>query len=288
MRGLGLIVAIATMLERASLFHGPRPPLAATASPAPGKTASVLARGRCSRFPVRGEPASPLSDPCMPVRPRPRAARVLPSMQRWFATVGSSFLLLVGALSAARADQPAPPEPAKTSEAAKPPERGEVGRARQGTCAQQGARGGESAGAGQGGRAGSGARYGPPATRPGRAWGTIAAALLFIPRKTVELIFPASGTTAGLIRDEQVVPRRGGALASVGEITIFPTIRRIAAEHERRRSCPRAHRSRWRRRWPSGSAVLTTSTARRAFVTRSPGRCRSSSTSRASTTSARD
>ena len=69
-------------------------------------------------------------------------------------------------------------------------------------------------------------------TRPSRAWGTLAAALLFIPRKTVELIFLASGTTAGLIRDEQVVPRVEDLLSPrSGAITIFPTI--FAASRQR-------------------------------------------------------
>ena len=64
-----------------------------------------------------------------------------------------------------------------------------------------------------------------PAVRPNRAWGAFAAALLFLPRKTVELIFLASGTAAGLVRDEQVVPRVEELLSpSSGAITIFPTL----------------------------------------------------------------
>jgi hypothetical protein len=61
--------------------------------------------------------------------------------------------------------------------------------------------------------------------QPNRAWGAFAAALLFVPRKMVELLFLASGTAAGLVRDEQVVPRVEELLAPrSGEITIFPTL----------------------------------------------------------------
>src|SRR5262245_6932886 len=46
-----------------------------------------------------------------------------------------------------------------------------------------------------------------PAREPGDGLREAASALLFIPRKTVEYLFLATGTAAGLVRDEQVVPR---------------------------------------------------------------------------------
>ncbi len=169
-------------------------------------------------------------------------------MPRRFALIGSLLLLFVGAPASARADEPAPvpkkvepakqadpikapdpikaseppktpeppkpPEPVKPVEAAKPPEPIKPAAPAKVLEPDQ-VRG-----------------MFRPAVHPGRVWGDIAAALLFLPRKTVELIFLASGTAAGLVRDEQVVPRVEELLAPrSGEITIFPTLFLATRQH---------------------------------------------------------
>lgn len=63
------------------------------------------------------------------------------------------------------------------------------------------------------------------AIEPGDPQREALAAMLFIPRKTVELLFLATGTAAGLMRDEQVVPRIEELLSPrPGEISIFPNL----------------------------------------------------------------
>ena len=162
------------------------------------------------------------------MRVRARAASVKAIMPRWFALIGSALLLLAGAPSIARADEPKPPkeepvkppEPPKAPEPIKPPEPvkpaakaptpepAKVVRAPEKVLEPQQVRG-----------------MFRTAVQPNRAWGDFVAALLFIPRKTVELIFLASGTAAGLVRDEQVVPRVEELLSPrSGEITLFPTL----------------------------------------------------------------
>lgn len=130
-------------------------------------------------------------------------------MPRRLAMVGSALLLLIGVADLARAGEPkAPseeptsaPAPIKAPEPGKPPE---TVKAIQPVKVRGMFR---------------------PAVQPNRAWGALAAALLFLPRKTVELIFLASGSAAGLVRDEQVVPRVEELLSpSSGAITIFPTL----------------------------------------------------------------
>jgi len=140
---------------------------------------------------------------------------------RPLAILGSALLLLLGAANLARADEPtapaveptsapAPvkaPEPVKPREPVKPPEAAKVPEPVKVVLPAQ-VRG-----------------MGRPAVRPNRALGAFAAALLFLPRKMVELIFLASGTAAGLVRDQQVVPRVEELFSpSSGEITIFPTL----------------------------------------------------------------
>jgi hypothetical protein len=121
-------------------------------------------------------------------------------MRRPLAILGSALLLLVGAASGARADEPA--------RAPKPPEAAKV-------VAPSQVRG-----------------MVRPAVRPNRASGAFAAALLFVPRKIVELVFLASGTAAGLARDQQVVPRVEELFSpSSGEITIFPTLFLASRQH---------------------------------------------------------
>ncbi len=62
------------------------------------------------------------------------------------------------------------------------------------------------------------------ASEPGDTTRAVLDVLLFIPRETVELFFAATGTAAGLIEDEQVVPRVADLLhPPVGEIHAFPT-----------------------------------------------------------------
>ena len=143
-------------------------------------------------------------------------------MLRWSALLGGALLLVVAAPDQAGADEPKPAreEPSKPSEPVTPSEPvkpSEPGR----TAADS-------------------AKAPPPpkvlepqqvrgifrpAVQPGRAWGGFVAALLFLPRKMVELIFLASGTAAGLVRDQQVVPRVEELLSPrSGEITIFPTL----------------------------------------------------------------
>lgn len=54
---------------------------------------------------------------------------------------------------------------------------------------------------------------------------TLASGLLFVPREMVRLMFLASGITAGLIRDEQVVPRVGELISpSPGNISVIPSL----------------------------------------------------------------
>lgn len=53
----------------------------------------------------------------------------------------------------------------------------------------------------------------------------LAGALLWLPRQTVELLFFASGNAAGLIDDEQVIPRLEDTLnPPKGEVRVFPTL----------------------------------------------------------------
>ena len=141
-------------------------------------------------------------------------------MPRWSARLGGALLLLLGATGQARADEPKASKdaPTKAAEAPRPPEPGK----------------GAPAGAVESAKAAPLPKVLEPeqvrgifrsAVQPNRAWGDFAAALLFAPRKMVELLFLASGTAAGLIRDEQVVPRVEELLAPrSGEITIFPTL----------------------------------------------------------------
>jgi hypothetical protein len=160
-------------------------------------------------------------------------------MPRRLAMVGSALLLLLGAADLARADEPkapkedptsapAPikaPDPVKPSEPAKPPEPGkphEPGKPPAAVKPPDAEKPPEPLKVVLPDQVRGMVR---PAVRPNRAWGAIAAALLFIPRKTVELLFLASGTAAGLVRDEQVVPRVEELLSpSSGAITIFPTL----------------------------------------------------------------
>jgi len=60
--------------------------------------------------------------------------------------------------------------------------------------------------------------------RPGDRLRAIASGLLYLPRKAVDLIFLATGTAAGLVHDEQVVPRIADIVSpDEGEIGVFPT-----------------------------------------------------------------
>jgi hypothetical protein len=59
----------------------------------------------------------------------------------------------------------------------------------------------------------------------GDALRTFGAGVLFIPREMVRLMFLAGGVTAGLVRDEQVVPRVGELLSpSPGNISVIPSL----------------------------------------------------------------
>jgi hypothetical protein len=147
-------------------------------------------------------------------------------MPRWLVLAGSALLLLLGAPESARAEAPkAPreepikaPEPAKAPEPVKPPEPVKA----PGPKVPEPAKAPEPVKVLEPEQVRGMFR---PAVQPGRAWGDFVSALLFIPRKTVELIFLASGTAAGLVRDEQVVPRVEELFAPrSGEITIFPTL----------------------------------------------------------------
>ena len=133
--------------------------------------------------------------------------------------VGSALLLLIGAADLARAEGPTPPAPEPTSA---PPAGGKPPKPQEAAKLPGAAKAPEPEQAIQPEQVRGIVR---PAVRPNRAWGAFAAALLFVPRKTVELIFLASGTAAGLVRDQQVVPRVEELFSpSSGEITIFPTL----------------------------------------------------------------
>jgi hypothetical protein len=170
------------------------------------------------------------------MRVLPRAATVSPRMRRRFALIGSVLLLLVGAPARARggeAGAPAKaPEPVKQADPVKPPDAPK---------APDPVKPAPPVKAPEPVKPPAPAKVLEPdqvrgifrpAVHPGRVWGDIAAGLLFIPRKTVELIFLASGTAAGLVRDEQVVPRVEELLSPrSGEITIFPTLFLATRQH---------------------------------------------------------
>lgn len=60
---------------------------------------------------------------------------------------------------------------------------------------------------------------------PGDLSRELAGALLWLPRQTVELLFFASGNAAGLIDDQQVIPRVEDTLnPPEGEVRVFPTL----------------------------------------------------------------
>lgn len=64
-----------------------------------------------------------------------------------------------------------------------------------------------------------------PAVEEGDGARSVASALLFLPREAVRLMFLAGGVTAGLVRDEQVVPRVGELLSpSPGNISFVPSL----------------------------------------------------------------
>jgi hypothetical protein len=64
-----------------------------------------------------------------------------------------------------------------------------------------------------------------PATEPSDLARAIAGVLLYLPRTTVDLLFLASGTAAGLVHDQQVVPRIADMVSpEEGEIGVFPTL----------------------------------------------------------------
>lgn len=64
-----------------------------------------------------------------------------------------------------------------------------------------------------------------PAAEEGDAQRSAASAALFIPREMVRLMFIAGGVSAGLVRDEQVVPRVGELLSpSPGNVSILPSL----------------------------------------------------------------
>jgi len=64
-----------------------------------------------------------------------------------------------------------------------------------------------------------------PAVQPGDPQRGIASAFLFLPREMVRLMFLAGGVSAGLIRDEQVVPRVGELLSpSPGNVSLIPSL----------------------------------------------------------------
>jgi hypothetical protein len=62
-----------------------------------------------------------------------------------------------------------------------------------------------------------------PAREPGDTARAAGSVLLYPPRRIVELLFLATGTAAGLVRDEQIVPRVEDLLSPrPGEISVFP------------------------------------------------------------------
>ncbi|HSN99818.1 MAG TPA: hypothetical protein VLS89_16090 [Candidatus Nanopelagicales bacterium] len=64
-----------------------------------------------------------------------------------------------------------------------------------------------------------------PAIQPTDPARAVASAFLFLPRALIDLLFLASGTAAGLINDEQVVPRVIDLIQpDEGEIGVFPTL----------------------------------------------------------------
>lgn len=64
-----------------------------------------------------------------------------------------------------------------------------------------------------------------PAVHEGDALRTLGSGLFFLPREMVRLMFLAGGVTAGLVRDEQVVPRVGELLSpSPGNISVIPSL----------------------------------------------------------------
>lgn len=64
-----------------------------------------------------------------------------------------------------------------------------------------------------------------PAVEPGDPARAAASVVLYPPRRIVELVFIATGTAAGLVRDEQVVPRIDELLSpKPGEISVFPFV----------------------------------------------------------------
>jgi hypothetical protein len=64
-----------------------------------------------------------------------------------------------------------------------------------------------------------------PAVEEGDAQRSLAAGVFFVPREMVRLAFVTGGVTAGLIRDEQVVPRVGELLSpSPGNVSLFPSL----------------------------------------------------------------
>jgi hypothetical protein len=64
-----------------------------------------------------------------------------------------------------------------------------------------------------------------PAQQPADPPRAVANALLFVPRQLAELVFLTTGTAAGLIENEQVVPRVRELLFSHdGQIGVFPTL----------------------------------------------------------------
>lgn len=63
-----------------------------------------------------------------------------------------------------------------------------------------------------------------PEREPGDTARRVANVFLFLPRQAVELFFAATGTAAGLIEEEQVVPRVRDLLRPPpGEVRVFPT-----------------------------------------------------------------
>lgn len=63
-----------------------------------------------------------------------------------------------------------------------------------------------------------------PEQKPGDTGRNVANAVLFVPRLAANLLFTATGTAAGLIEEEQVVPRVEDMLnPPEGEIRVFPT-----------------------------------------------------------------
>jgi hypothetical protein len=175
------------------------------------------------------------------MRERSSQRSVESSMPRRFVLIGSALLLLAGAPSTARADEPKPPkeEPVKAPEPVKPPEVVKPPEPVRPVKPPEPVKPTSKAAPPEAAKAPEkvlepeqvrGMFRGP--VQPGRVWGDFVAALLFIPRKTVELIFLASGTAAGLVRDEQVVPRVEELLAPrSGEITLFPTLFLATRQH---------------------------------------------------------